>query len=96
MYVFLEDESLARFLNEVDDCEECCAKCRFWKQDAPPGRKIRNGIEYLVEYNGMCRRFPPLVPFQNPDVLNDCFPLEAQQPLTEWDSWCGEFVKGRP
>lgn len=57
---------------------ERCETCRFWEP-----------------YNdfGYCRRFPPVNLAVNRDNYHesDHPPLEAAQPATEPDDWCGEW-----
>jgi len=58
--------------------ESICKNCKFWDAYEPKKSKY-----------GLCRRFPPMLTWPDPDTDDE---IKTNIPPTTYDvDWCGEF-----
>ena len=70
---------------------ECCAKCRFWRQHEGPTFDHDASLMLgrpVPFYTGTCQRHAPIIPTPLPD---DAEPDIAYWPSTHHRDWCGDF-----
>lgn len=76
------------------ETKETCANCKYWKEDLDSLVDFSTEEASMVDADnhfGICRRYPPDKPSY--DNAADCEydEIEASQPETHQNRWCGEY-----